>query len=595
MSGLTTADAPGRRRPAWEPWFIRWRIAAGDFLAYAADNLTVGRPLPPELVPVVLPGLVERARALHDMCLDVREVVDIDGEYGEYLDQSDITYLTIYGSINSAFCNILYSLGFRGTWDGEPEGPDRSPLPGASGGIPAEDEDFKRFAWMLEALPCQDNPHDGSVACRECGAVHRPDAGDGPHDGPPGQAEDDHSPAKVPHLDSPAAPIAVPMPNFAAEFLADYRPRVARSTYKGVRTALSGMMGSPSVRTTADLTTANVSMYRDRMMERGLARSTIEGNLTELGTVCNFAIARGYLAENPVDSLDPRVLDSYAGPHDGGHRKPPPLASDDVTRLLIHLRDGSIGSWEGHRLFALAALLAMAGPPALTFGHAIARKVEDFDLAAGVLEVTGRVAAERRHRLPPKLVEVLGAWLPRTRCGWAFPGQRLEGFWNGGRRGMQPLHRIRAAGEAIGIERLTFARLSAFAEANPGGRTLGPEFLEAPIPAASDRGPDPGKPGVRPGGPPAVLWLPPRYDGRAKVRGEDLNKPITRGEDKLLRAMIEAGCRRGVKLGADELRELSGVEDPRRTLRELRKLPQLASIITIKGTRTGEGYGFSSE
>lgn len=400
-----------------------------------------------------------------------------------------------------------------------------------------------------------------------------------------------------PQAQTAAGPVAVPLEAFADELLACYsEPLAATPTRQKIRQTIGQVMRLPGVATTADLTPEVVASWVRDMTDRALRRETIIGFLANLRAACNFAVRCGYLRANPVEARKhwlPHAYDGRPGP-----ARAKPLTRDEVARLLTHLLRES-ATWDGHRLFALAATVIYAG---LRRHEALGLAVADCDLEGGTLKI-GRATLGRRARaMPPKLAEVLRQWLPRTGADWAFPGALSRRPWNGGPPGQKPLHRIRAAGLAVGIEGLSFERLREFWGAEKG-RVMLPGFERRAPPARTDEGPPACKPGPKPKARTIVLELPARnlppiIRGRAAVGWRPpikLRKAADRLSDRefgILQAMIDAGCLDGVRLTEARLEELSGYPNPVRTLRDLRKLPPFKTLLLFPGHKGGAATGW---
>ena len=96
--------------------------------------------------------------------------------------------------------------------------------------------------------------------------------------------------------------------------------------------------------------------------------------------------------------------------------------------------------------------------------EALTLMVIDVDLDASLLTVSDR---ERRKTersaaavpIPPELVEILRAWIPRCASRWVFPGIRRKGPWTGGACGERACDQIRQAGQDVGVAGLTLMSL----------------------------------------------------------------------------------------------------------------------------------------
>jgi integrase len=395
------------------------------------------------------------------------------------------------------------------------------------------------------------------------------------------------------------APVTIKQ--FQREYLRCLERKLRPSSVWGPRRALDMFMKVVGAGTTADFTTENVLKVRQWMMDRGLSSATIWNKLVELGTAFNHAMAAGYLETNPIHSVWPRVPVDYAPPQRDEAEIPGP---EEVTRLLVHLRDGSAGSWEGQRLFAVVATLALAGPPGLHYGQAVGLKVDAIDLVAGVISLDPASTAEPERPMPPKLVEILAAWLPHSGCEWAFPGQKLRRFWNGGGRGRKPIDQLKAAGLDVGIEGLTFELLRQYRNSWPDDIELGPEFLNVPTPTPTHAGPDPGRPGVEPGTPMPVLVLP--HDDRTMapiIRGVRLPRRVPDRLWDILWAMKEGGCLEGAKLTEAEIEAGTAMAPggkerghPALALRKWARIEPWGTVLDLPGKHRKKkyetGYGF---
>jgi integrase len=392
-----------------------------------------------------------------------------------------------------------------------------------------------------------------------------------------------------------AAAVAADLMEFVEDFLGHYSPPFkSASTQRALRTVLGRVMRIPGVETTADLTEATVAECVRGMMVRGLSRATIQTALVGLRVACDYAIRRGQLRSNPVEARKHWLPNGYAGTP---LSRPVHLVDDQVTRLMIHLMDLSVTSWEGHRLYALAAIIVYGG---LRKSEALELGMTDVDLASGRLRFGTGPSARRSRRMPAKLIEILGAWLPRTGCRWAFPGTLLKGPWTGGSPGSKAIDALKAAGRSVGIEGLTFDLLREFWHWKAGQVTLGPAFHELPDPSRSYVGPAPGRPGptahVRADAaasrPSVVLELPDR-EVPPIVRGRRLGERLTATQFNILTAMLRAACLKGERLTEAQLALRSGHNNPVRTLRDLRKIPPWDTVLVFPGKRGRGGYGLA--
>lgn len=208
--------------------------------------------------------------------------------------------------------------------------------------------------------------------------------------------------------------------------------------------------GLPRVSTTSDLTTLTMSRYVRIRLNAGIAQNTINGELGYLRTICNYAIEQGYLDRAPAWRRlrlreQPTTLNE-------------PLSVEDATRLFELLHSRSI-EWEGHRLFALYALILMTG---VRRDEALLAHGEDVKLSESKLDLVERrarfktAASANFVPLPPPLIEILREWIPRSRSTYLFPGVQRKGPWTGGPAGNKALDQLQAAGKEVGIGHVTW-------------------------------------------------------------------------------------------------------------------------------------------
>lgn len=244
----------------------------------------------------------------------------------------------------------------------------------------------------------------------------------------------------------------LPFPEFAGRLLTLYEePLRAPKTRQRMRQVL-GLLGAlPGVATAADLTTDTMARYVACRAVR-VCPTTIVGEIGYLRAICSFAVAEGLLERSPQwRRVTPR-------------RSPPvgPRALDPtaIRTLLAYLASRSL-EWKGHRLFALATLVAHTG---LRRNEALYARVEDLDLDERLLWVSPRrrlktLGSAAPVPLCPDLAGVLRRWVPRTAGGWLFPGARLRGPWVGGMPGCRALDRLQQAARAAGVGHVTWQSL----------------------------------------------------------------------------------------------------------------------------------------
>jgi integrase len=230
--------------------------------------------------------------------------------------------------------------------------------------------------------------------------------------------------------------------------------------------------------------------------------------------------ARAGIAPQPTpqDSQSIGIDQQHVAPTTAVADRPPPrrrhtevrdITIAAATRLLVHLLRGS-ATWEGHRLYALVAVVLFAG---LRQAQALGLRWEDCDLEGRTLRI-GRRAIP--HHLAAEAAQVLAEWRAREDLGgsdWVFPGTLLVGPWWGGRPGQKPLERLRAAAEDAGIGHVTFDALRHLWLSCAGRVVLGEEFRSLRPPERIADGPQARRPGPRP-----VLGGPARTRGPRAYR-----------------------------------------------------------------------------
>lgn len=128
---------------------------------------------------------------------------------------------------------------------------------------------------------------------------------------------------------------------------------------------------------------------------------------------------------------------------------------DQVDREALETSDRP-DRWHALRLATLIRLYLFTG---LRRSEALGLRVEDLDLAVGVIEVRPNRrrplktrASRRRVPIPTPLRAALRPWLAEVGSEWLFPGATRRGPWTGGPPGQKPLDQVAAAGRRAGIE-----------------------------------------------------------------------------------------------------------------------------------------------
>jgi integrase len=258
-----------------------------------------------------------------------------------------------------------------------------------------------------------------------------------------------------------------------------------------------------------------------------------------------------------------------------------PRLSTEIADLLLERLEAGAGTWKGHRLYALIATMMFTG---LLRNESFRVRVEDVDLETGALRVPRREQFAKSIRRPvvrmgAKLTKVLEAWLPLTGCEWVFPGEQGKGPWAfTGKEQYCAAYAIRAAGEAVGFQRLSPAVLRKFYEDYVHFDT---SHIEEAI--ESRRAKRIAELRTLPGT--CVVTLE-EQGRRAFVRGKDMGI-LTHSRFKLVKLLHDAGPQ-GLSAA-----ELNGTEKDgwRKTLLRLRKSdPAWSEAIIFPGGPYGGNY-----
>lgn len=244
---------------------------------------------------------------------------------------------------------------------------------------------------------------------------------------------------------------SLPWKKFSEKFLGLYQPP-ARSVHTRQKMSyvlrLAAQLG---VKSTCDLTTELVSKFvRERSKQ--VCANTVRGELGYLKAAANYAIEEGWLDRAPTWK---RVMPRRSTP-----KRKTVHRICEIRWLLARLRARS-ASWEGGRLYALVALVAMTG---LRRDEALRLRLEDVDLRGRLIHIVDRVrlkteAAAADVPICPDLAVILADWIPRTGPVWLFPGVRRRGPWVGGSAEGRPIGQLHAVAEELGLDGVTWQSL----------------------------------------------------------------------------------------------------------------------------------------
>jgi integrase len=242
-----------------------------------------------------------------------------------------------------------------------------------------------------------------------------------------------------------AGPHATPltMDTFADEILWFYSQRKSKSMPDKVARVLN-LLREAGVRTTKDIDSDAIRRLV-AILPSDVKWTTRDSILGNCRAMCNNAVRLGLL---PMCPEFPAIVSPKSQPR----VKPAlPLTHEGVKLLWRHLEEKK-DNWFGHRLFALFAIVVLAG---LLREEAFELETSDVDLDEGTIRVRRREklkysALPSRVPISGELMPILTEWLPRTECQWVVPGRRSDPLnW----RGSKAIFReLTAAFQAVGIK-----------------------------------------------------------------------------------------------------------------------------------------------
>jgi integrase len=283
---------------------------------------------------------------------------------------------------------------------------------------------------------------------------------------------------RPPHYQAPRSMPPIRFGTFRREVLELYQAPLRASATRTKMVQVLDELADLGVRSTRDLTPATIARFVAAAPER--SPWTVNELLGYLRKLCRYASKRGYLDHSPFDAhsfwlrTDRTVEDDEESPAIAIPTR------DQVERVLAHLAAGA-EAWSVHRLLAATAHVAGSG---LRRGEALHCRVADVDLVVGLT----RVRSRRRYRgktsasiapvaMAPWSVKVLAGWIPRLAGSkWLYPNLRGSGPWIHGGAGYRPVDQLRAAGQAVGVEGLTFQSLRHWVASEMEARGV-PELL----------------------------------------------------------------------------------------------------------------------
>jgi plasmid maintenance system antidote protein VapI len=248
--------------------------------------------------------------------------------------------------------------------------------------------------------------------------------------------------------------------------LDDFRERIIEDYEKrGKRKFLTNIRRVIRIAKNAGITRVrqlNLKGYRrfEKAVNETYANKSSHSRNSALGdfrTICQRAAKMDLIPPIPF----PPVPHSKDLPHASKTSDP---SRDDMKRLLNYLYERS-RTWEGQRLYSLVTLLLFTE---LQLGEALRLLVEDVDTEHHTIGMRRRKTptwGREPGRIPlrPEVVAILLSWIPRAKGQWLFPGKKLAGPWHASNnKGFGPLEQLQRAGAAVGIPKLTFAKIHRF-------------------------------------------------------------------------------------------------------------------------------------
>ena len=219
----------------------------------------------------------------------------------------------------------------------------------------------------------------------------------------------------------------MPIDEFRDAIEAHYQDRGVTLTYiSRIRQVFRIARDEARIRSTANLTEAGIKRFEAACVRLGHGDRNRLDLLRTLRAICGIGVRLELLTTVPPFPEIPRPQQL---PRVGLYASLPSQA--DIIRFLNHLK-GEARTWEGCRLYTLAATIAATG---LWREEVLALRVEDVDLEQGTIRVRGREKRSRSSkpspvRFQPELKPILAAWLKIVGCEWLFPSKWRRGPWD---------------------------------------------------------------------------------------------------------------------------------------------------------------------
>ena len=363
----------------------------------------------------------------------------------------------------------------------------------------------------------------------------------------------------------------IPMDRFAEAILEVYKAkRVCASTLSDIKHIFIHF-NNIGINTTADLDDEAILRFASSLPPEWSLRVRSKV-LSMCRAVCNHGKRLGLLTSSPVF---PPIPSPKEFPRVNNAR---PLTHQEVKAIWDYLQVRSC-TWEGYRLFALFAVIVLAG---LRIDEARRLETSDVDLKGGVIWLRKRQgrwwnALPSKVRMSSDLKMVLSGWLRQTGCQWVFPGKRRVGTWKDGSTGTDAPLEIKRAARAAGVKsNVTFESLRRFHIDNA--------ITTVPLEAADVGTPEKTRSAhtPHPAPIPAVETAGPGLP--VHVRG--VPKTLTAAEGRIVMLLLQA-FPEGLSLKG--MNRLYGKKTWRQLLIRLRKDPDWFAAIGFPGPRKKGG------
>lgn len=173
---------------------------------------------------------------------------------------------------------------------------------------------------------------------------------------------------------------------------------------------------TPPPESWAEVNREIITGYLSQLKERGYASSTVARKVAALKSFFHFLMSQGFITEDPTTRLDsPKIK----------KRLPRTLSGEDVERLLVApLKEA------GSKAQRDAALLELLYATGMRVTELVTLKLEDIDLAAGVVRVQrGRASKDRIIPIRERAISALRNYIEQGRASLCKPGDETTALF----------------------------------------------------------------------------------------------------------------------------------------------------------------------